>query len=140
MATPTGPGRREAAPAIDSEARAAIDAVNRRFEAAIGRGDAAGAAREVYTRDCHIMPPGAPTVRGRAAAEQFWPAAVAQLGAASVALTTEELQPLGDGAYEIGRATLTLEGGGQASAKYVVVWRQQDGEWRWHVDIWNMDA
>ena len=44
-----------------------------------------------------------------------------------------------DGAYEIGRATLDLGGGQQAHAKYVVIWRQEDGQWRWHVDIWNME-
>jgi len=41
--------------------------------------------------------------------------------------------------HEVGRAVLTL-GGQQAAAKYVVVWRQEDGRWRWHVDIWNMEA
>jgi ketosteroid isomerase-like protein len=30
--------------------------------------------------------------------------------------------------------------GEEASAKYVVVWKQEDGRWRWDVDIWNMDS
>jgi hypothetical protein len=85
------------------------------------------------------MPPGAETVVGREAAEQFWPAAVAQLGATAVKLETIDLQALGDGVYEIGRATISMAGGQQGVAKYVVVWRQEEGEWRWHVDIWNME-
>ncbi len=125
---------------LTADARAHIDTTNRRFEAHIARGDAAGAARAVYTRDCRIMPPGAETVRGREGAAQFWPAAIAQLGVTGVKLSSDDLQPLGDGAYEVGRATLTLANGQQASAKYVVVWRVEDGEWRWHVDIWNLDA
>lgn len=123
-----------------SDLRAGTDATNRRFEAAFNRNDPAGAAREVYTRDARVMPPGAPTVQGRDAAAQFWAAAAQQLGVTRVALATEANEPLGDGAYEVGRATLTLGGGQQATAKYVVIWRQEDGQWRWHVDIWNMDA
>lgn len=112
---------------------------NRRFEAAIAAGDAAGAAREVYTRDARVMPPGAATVLGREAAAQFWAGAATQLGITRVALETVDLQPLGDGAYEVGRAVLTVGGGQQVIAKYVVLWREEDGRWRWHVDIWNME-
>ena len=125
---------------ISADVKAHIDTTNRKFEAAVAAGDAAGAARAVYTRDCRIMPPGSETVMGREAAEQFWPAAIAQLGVTRVELSSVDLQPLGDGAYEVGRATLTMGGGQQATAKYVVIWRQEDGEWRWHVDIWNLDA
>ncbi len=123
-----------------SGARAGAAETNRRFEEAFNRGDAAGAAREVYTRDAQVMPPGAPAVRGRDAAAQFWTAAAQQLGVTRVALATETLEPLGDGAYEVGRATLTLGRGQQVTAKYVVVWLREDGRWRWHVDIWNMDS
>jgi ketosteroid isomerase-like protein len=28
----------------------------------------------------------------------------------------------------------------QMEVKYVVYWRQEDGRWKWHVDIWNMNA
>lgn len=124
---------------VSPDIRAHIDRLNRTFEEALARGDAAGAARQVYTHDCRIMPPGAETVVGREAAEQFWPAAVAQLGATAVKLETIDLQALGDGVYEIGRATISMAGGQQGVAKYVVVWRQEEGEWRWHVDIWNME-
>jgi hypothetical protein len=26
------------------------------------------------------------------------------------------------------------------NAKYVVYWRQEDGHWKWHIDIWNPNA
>ena len=118
--------------------RQRIDETNRRFEDAFARGDAAGAARETYTHDARVLPPDAPMVEGRDAIARFWEGAARQLGISAVALTTDDLQPLGDGAYELGHATLTLGGGQQATAKYVVIWRQEDGRWRWHVDIWNM--
>ena len=120
--------------------RQGIDRTNRGFEEAMGRGDAAGAARETYTTDARILPPGAPMVQGRDAIAQFWTAAVQQMGIAGVRLNTLDLQPMGDGAVEIGRGVITLAGGQSVEAKYVVVWRQEDGRWRWHLDMWNMDA
>lgn len=119
---------------------AGIAEANRRFEVTFAQGDAARAAREVYTRDARVMPPGAATVLGRDAAEQFWAGAAAQMGITAVALETVDLQPLGEGAYEVGRAVLTLGGGQQAVAKYVVIWRREEGRWHWHVDIWNLEA
>lgn len=120
-----------------TDAQQAIAATNRKFEEAFNAGDSARVAREVYTRDARVLPPGAPTIQGRDQIEQFWPVAVQQLGIQAVQLETLELEVQGDTAYELGRATLTLAGGQQAVAKYVVVWKQEGGEWRWHVDIWN---
>ena len=114
-------------------------ATNRVFEEeVVGRGDF-GALERVYTRDARILPPDAPMIQGRDAIAQFWTGAAQQLGITAVALSTVDLHPLGDGAYEVGRGTLTLGGGQQVVAKYVVIWRQEDGRWRWHVDIWNME-
>jgi ketosteroid isomerase-like protein len=124
--------------AYTPDLHAGIAEANRRFEATFAS-DPARAAREVYTRDARVMPPGATTVLGRDAAEQFWAGAAAQMGIKEVALQTVELQPHGDEAYEIGRAVLTLAAGQQATAKYVVIWRREDGRWQWHVDIWNME-
>ena len=122
--------------------RRGIDETHRRFEDTFNRGDAAGAARQLYTRNACILPPGAEMVRGRDRIAEYWAAAAAapQVGVWRVELSTLELQPLGDGAYEIGRATLTLAGGQRVSPRYVVVWKQEDGAWRRRVDIWNMDT
>ena len=121
------------------EIRSATAEANRRFETTFAQGEPGRAAREVYTHDARVMPPGATTVLGRDAAEQFWAGAASQMGIKAVALETVELHPMGDGAYEIGRGVLTLAGGQQVVAKYVVIWRRDDGAWRWHVDIWNLD-
>ena len=120
--------------------RRGVDETNRRFEEVFNGGDPAAAAQAVYTRDARILPPGAAMTAGRDAIAQFWTSAAKQLGVERVGLSTVDLQPLGDGAYEIGRATLTLAGGQSAAAKYVVIWRHEDGRWRWRVDIWNMEA
>ncbi len=125
-----------------SDIRAAIDQVNRRFAEAFNRGDAAGAAA-IYTADAIILPPGRPRVQGRAGIQSFWQA-VRDSGVRAVALQTDDLEVAGDMAREIGTGTLTLasEGGEEqtATVKYVVVWKRQGGDWRWHTDIWNTDA
>ena len=57
---------------------------------------------------------------------------------------TVDVMPSGDGVVEIGRAVLTVETGPGATAqmegKYVVYWRQESGQWKWHVDIWNTNS
>lgn len=120
--------------------RKEVEATNRGFVEAMNRGDVAGATEATYTRDATVIPPGAPTVKGRENIAPFWTAAGQQIGLQQVDLTTLELEALGDGLYEIGRATLTLAGGQQATASFVVIWKHEDGRWRWHVDIWNMNA
>ena len=56
-------------------------------------------------------------------------------------LRSIEVMPTGDGVVEIGQATLSIQPEGQPPSelvvKYVVYWRQEDGKWKWHVDIWN---
>ena len=121
----------------DDGDRAAIAAMNRRFEAVFNGGDPAAAARAVYTQDARVLPPDMPMVRGRDAIADFWVGATRQLGATAVSLSTIELQVQGEAAQEVGQATLTLASG-PAHAKYVVLWKREGGEWRWDVDIWNL--
>jgi uncharacterized protein (TIGR02246 family) len=120
--------------------RRAIDESSRRFEDAYNRGDAAGAARLFYTSDAVILPPGAEMIRGREKIAEFWAAAARapETGVKRLEVSTLELEPLGDAAYEIGHATLTLVGGQRVTPRYVVVWKQEDGIWGRHVDIWNL--
>ena len=122
--------------------RAGVDETSRRFEDLFNRGDAASAARQFYTRDARVLPPGTEMLQGLERIAEYWAAAAAapQMGVRRVGLKTLDLVPLGDGAYELGRATLTLAGGQRVMPKYVVIWKQEDGAWRRHVDIWNMDT
>jgi ketosteroid isomerase-like protein len=125
------------AEATSDSVRQALDAKNRAFEQAVNAGDLARAAREVYTKNARVLPPGAPMVEGREAVAEFWTAAAAQLGIKQVRLETVELDAHAGHAHEIGRAHLTLASGETAIGKYVVLWKQEDGDWRWDVDIWN---
>lgn len=125
-------------PADVTSIREAMDQANRRFVDAFNAGDYEGATAAVYTEQARVIPPDAPVVQGHAAIAQFWQAAAAQLALQNVDLSTVDVEVQGDFACELGRATLTLGSGDQVVARYVVVWKREHGQWRWHVDIWNI--
>lgn len=116
-------------------------ATNRVFEEeVVGRGDF-GALSRVYAREARILPPGAPMVAGLEGITDFWKQAASALGVEAVKLNTVTLDVLGDRAQEVGRADLTLAGhDAPVELKYVVLWKREDGGWRWDVDIWNTSA
>jgi ketosteroid isomerase-like protein len=91
----------------------------------------------VYTADARILPPGAEMVTGRENIKAFWGAAIEALNVSSCRLETVDFEMQGDTGIEIGRATIEPSG---ASVKYVVIWKREDGVWKWDIDIWNMNA
>ena len=115
----------------------ALRETNRVFEEEVIAKQNFSALDRVYTRNARIMPPGAEMMTGLDQAKAFWQQAVAALGATAVRLSTIEVEFLGETAVEIGRATITLAQGPAVDVKYVVVWKQEDGTWKWHIDIWN---
>jgi ketosteroid isomerase-like protein len=99
---------------------------------------------QVYTAGARILPPGASMIFGRAAIKQFWAGLVEAVHATAGVLTSIEVIPAGDSVVEIGQAVLTVAPPDQPSAelevKYVVYWKQEDGRWKWDVDIWNQNS
>jgi ketosteroid isomerase-like protein len=93
----------------------------------------------VYTEDARILPPGGEMISGRAAIIDFWRGVVAS-GLRRVTLTTIDALPAGDAVVEIGRADLTMNDDNHLTVKYVVYWREENGIWKWHVDIWNTNS
>ena len=118
----------------------AIAAVNRKFEEAATKKDAAGIAA-LYTDDAIVLPPDAPMARGKAGIQELWGNVIQGLGLKSVKLETVDMEIAGDTACEVGRATLELapQGGSAATAKakYVVSWKKTKDGWKLHRDIWN---
>ena len=112
---------------------------NQLFEAeVIGKRNTNGLDR-VYTASARILPPGAPMITGRSQIKTFWQQAIIALGLKSARLATVEAEIVGDSVIEIGRADLTVGGGQILPVKYVVHWKQEEGVWKWNVDIWNLD-
>ena len=99
---------------------------------------------DIYTANARILPPGAAMVSGRPAIKEFWSNLIQSVNAKSAVLTSVDVIPAGDGVVEIGSAKLTVQPQGQAATemdvKYVVYWRQEDGRWKWDVDIWNTNS
>ena len=123
----------------DEAVRSQIEEADRRFGEAIARGDAEGAAREVYSEDAVILPPGADIVRGRDNIIDFWRSAASELSLERADLSTVELTQAGGFVHQIGRARL-VAGGQEIQGKYTMLWTQEGGRWKWHVDCWNLNS
>ncbi len=117
-----------------------LQEVNRMFEDVISKRDFSAVER-VYTSDARLLPPGAEMLTGIDHIRAFWEQTVATLNIQSLKLSTLDLQVSGETAFEIGRAEMhTDQPTSPTTVKYVVVWKQDNGSWKWAVDIWNADA
>lgn len=116
-----------------------IQKTNRLFEQEVVARRNVDALDDVYTEDARILPPGTEMVSGRANIKNFWRSAMDSMGVKAVQLRTVDFEAAGDKGFEIGRARLELsaEGAPPVEVKYVVLWKREGGEWKWHVDIWN---
>ena len=129
----------ERAPEDTAEVRQAIEAINKQWEDAVKRGDAAAIAA-LYTEEARVLPQDGPTLVGREAIQNFQQSYI-DAGFNDFRLTTLEVGVVRDLAYEIGEYALTIQPEeGEAirdQGKYVVVWKRENGEWKLDVNIWN---
>jgi ketosteroid isomerase-like protein len=109
---------------------------NRIFEEDVVAGGMFSELRRVYTTQARVLPPGSEMISGPENIEEFWKQAVASLGVKSARLKTLDLETAGDMAFETGRAELGTASGAMI-VKYVVVWKREEGVWKWHIDCWN---
>jgi len=118
------------------DVHAKIEAANRIFGDGFERGDAVAIAA-LYTKDAALFPANSDIVRGGGNIRDFWQAVIG-MGIKNAVLQTIEVEQHGDTAIEVGKYRLLAEGGAQADAgKYVVVWKNDQGTWKLHRDIWN---
>jgi uncharacterized protein (TIGR02246 family) len=119
-----------------TEVRDAIWAVDQKFMAAFNRSDAAGLAA-LYTQDGQVLPPNSDFVTGREAIQAFWQG-VMDMGIKGATLELLEAEGLGYMACSVGKYTLKGEEGQVLDAgKFVVIWKQEAGEWKLHRDMFN---
>jgi uncharacterized protein (TIGR02246 family) len=121
---------------ISTEIQDTIAIANNNFMAAFKRGDVAGLA-DLYTENGQVLPPNGDFVTGRQALQMFWQALM-DMGIKEVKLETVEVEEIDGTAIEVAEYTLLGEGG-QAldKGKYIVIWKQEDGQWKLHRDIFN---
>lgn len=123
---------------LDS-AKTAIAASNKAFGAAFASGDSTAFAN-CYTSDACINVTGMPRMCGTQAITGFFNAG-RKMGLNNVALTTEEVMGGKDAVVEVGKYEMFA--GNNVSAekgKYIVIWKEENGKWKMHRDIWNSDA
>ena len=123
---------------IDS-AKAAIAASNKIFGACFATGDSTTFAN-CYTSDACINVTNMPRMCGTQAITAFFNGGH-KMGITNIALTTEEVMGGKDAVVEVGKYEMFV--GDKVSAekgKFIVVWKEENGKWKMHRDIWNSDA
>lgn len=118
------------------DVRSAIEAANKKFEAAVARGDGPGTAA-LYTATAQLLPAQSDFVSGTQAIGQFWQA-VYNSGIKGGSLTTVEVEGHGNTAHEVGKYELRgADGTVLDRGKYVVIWKKEGPSWKLHRDIWT---
>ncbi len=116
-------------------ARKTVADANQKFEEAVRKADSATLA-SLYTSDAVAMPANSEPIKGNDILGMW--GSVFRMGIKDAKLTTNDLQGNADllaetGTYEMfGDNNKTLDKG-----KYVVVWKQENGQWKIYRDIWN---
>lgn len=119
-----------------SETAIAIEAVNQELEAAMAAGSASRLTA-IYTAKGQLLPPNTPIIQGHDNIHAYWEAVVDQ-GIGEAELETIELDELGETAIEIGLFVMkTTEGSIADTGKYLIVWKKEQGTWKYHRDIWS---
>jgi uncharacterized protein (TIGR02246 family) len=128
-----------APPSRAADVRAAIESANARFSALAAQGDAAALAN-LYAKDGAVMPAGSEPVRGTQAIARFWQSALAS-GVAGIDLKTVEVYGEGTTAAEVGEYALRDKAGKVLDrGKYIVIWRNQDGQWKLLRDMFSTNV
>jgi ketosteroid isomerase-like protein len=128
-----------ATPTLAAGPRAAIEAANAKFSALAGQGDSAALAG-LYAKDGAVMPAGSEPIRGAEAIAKFWQGALSS-GVAAVELKTVEVYGQGTNATEVGEYVLRDKAGKQLDrGKYIVIWHNQDGQWKLLRDMFSSNA
>ena len=114
----------------------AIVAADQTFMTTFSRGDAAGLAA-LYTENGQFLPPNSDFVTGKQAIQATFQAFM-DMGIKAIKLETIEVEGYGDTASEVGRYTLESEDGQVLDqGKFIVIWKQEAGQWKLHRDIIN---
>jgi uncharacterized protein (TIGR02246 family) len=114
----------------------AITQSNEKFMDAFNNGDAKGVALS-YVKEAKLLPPNSDVIQGLEGIEAFWKGAM-DMGIKKAELETIQVEGYGDTAIEEGRYKLFLENGQMADqGKYIIIWRNVNGDWKLDLDIWN---
>lgn len=109
---------------------------NEEFLEAFRRKDGLAMAT-MYSSAAKVMPPGSDTVEGKSKIQAFWES-VFRAGITDAKLETIDVDLIGGyTAIETGKFVMYANKDVADKGKYLVVWRNEDGQWRLHRDVWN---
>ncbi len=109
---------------------------NAEFVEAFRRKDGAAVAA-LYSNTARVMPPGAEMVEGKSKIQAFWEG-VFRAGITEAKLETLDVDLIGGyTAIETGKFVLYTNREIADRGKYLVVWRNEDGQWMLYRDVWN---
>ena len=123
---------------LDS-AKAAIAASNKVFGGCFASGDSTTFAN-CYTNNACINATNMPRMCGTQAITAFFNGG-RKMGINNIVITTEEVMGGKEAVVETGKYEMFV--GDKISAekgKFIVVWKEENGKWKMHRDIWNSDA
>lgn len=112
-----------------------IEQVNVKFANIMASGDASG-LRALYSDEPWFLIAGADAIKGIDAVLATLQAFL-DSGISGISLDTAEIDHMGDTAIEIGKYTLYAGEDVADRGKYLVVWKNIDGNWRLHRDMIN---
>jgi ketosteroid isomerase-like protein len=117
-----------------------VHAISARLEAAFNACDAVTLA-SLYSDTAILMPPNEPMVRGRTEIQTWFERALVR--PRSVRIVPIETTAEADQAFQVGTFTTAVsssrEGDVSVPAKYVLVLKNDRGEWKIEYDIWSLD-
>jgi ketosteroid isomerase-like protein len=92
----------------------------------------------MYSDEASILPPSGNSLYGRSAFTPFWQHMIENVGFGNVQYTIEKLEKLSeDTVAEMTQFQVDLAGQ-PTQGKYVVIWKKQQGQWKLHIDIFNV--
>ncbi|MEQ1797553.1 MAG: DUF4440 domain-containing protein [Lacibacter sp.] len=122
---------------LDS-AKAAIAASNSTYGSNFSTGDSVAFVSH-YTSDACISPSNMPRMCGAEAITAFFNGGY-KMGIRDIKLTTEEVMGGKDAVVETGTYEILGDKGVSFDkGKFIVIWKEENGKWKMHRDIWNTD-
>lgn len=118
------------------DARAAIEAQNKKFTKAVEKGDAQAMA-DLYSANAMVFPSNSDIVKGKQAIKALFQGLL-DSGVKGFSLTIIEVERFGNTANEVGTYTMKDASGKEIDkGKYIVIWKRENGQWKLHRDIFN---
>lgn len=118
------------------DVQAAITASHLQLIASFAERDGASIAA-IYTEHGQLLPAYSAPITGQAAIRAFWEGCI-DMGISMMQRMPLEVDCLTDTVNEVGEYLFRNRQGRVVDVgKYVVIWKQQQGQWKIHRDIWT---